>query len=234
MSSWSAPLDPLAQWNVTDLELLNTAVYRLLENNGIDAAGIFTTEQFTVTQFINSLNDRVRMFLDETGAIVTRVTQDTTPQVPRYALPPDWIATRRVTWKRATDVSTTPATVYPRYALFRSDTYQLDQGQSDWMYNFDLPVVFSESALPTLQMELADSPSDAGTLGLNYTAQPVPLTGVGIKLAVPDEYAPGILYGALADLLSSDGAGKDLMRANYCEMRYRQTIELAKLLMEGV
>ena len=223
--AWSAPLDTLAQWSATDQQILYAACYRLLENSGIDATGLFSTEMFTPAQFLAALNNRQRQFLDETGAIVTRVWQNSTPQQIRYALPPDWIATRRFTYKNLDG---------QQYALFRADTYMLDQGQSSWMYNFSLPAMFSESALPTLEVELANPPNDVGMMGLNYTAQPPTLDETGVKLAVPDEFAPALLYGALADLLSSDGAGKDLARAQYCQMRYQQGVELARLLMEGV
>jgi hypothetical protein len=222
--AWSAPLDPTAQWSVTDQQVLADAEYRLMENAGADADGVFSTEMYTPAQFLSALNNRQRQFLKDTGAIVTRVTQVSTAQEPRYALPGDWIATRRVTYKNVDGKI---------FALYRSDTYMLDTGMEDWMFNFDLPTVYSESALPTLQIEILKAPSDVGTIGLMYTAISQLLDGSGIKLAVPDEFAPSIMYGALADLMQSDGAGKDLSRAGYCESRYQMGVELAKLLMEG-
>jgi hypothetical protein len=222
--AWSAPLNPPAQWSVTDQELLRNAEYLLMENGGADADGTFQTDMYSPLEFLNALNDRQKMFLRETGAIVTRVTQVSTPQIPRYALPGDWIATRRLTYKNVDGNI---------QALYRSDTYMLDTGMADWMFDFDLPTVYSESALPTLQIEILKAPSDVGTIGLMYTAISQFMDGTGIKLAVPDEFAPYIMYGAIADLMGSDGAGKDLARATYCEMRYAMGIELAKLLMEG-
>ena len=222
--AWSAPLDTAAQWNVTDAQLINASAYKLLENDGVDAVGTYSSEMFTVTQFLNSLNARQQQFLDLTGAIITRRSQPTTPQVPRYALPSDWIATRRLVYENIDgDI----------YALFRSDTYMLDNGMSDWMYDFAAPTVFSESALPTQEIEILKAANDVGTVTLTYTALAATLTGLGIKLSVPDDFTPYILYGALADLLNSDGAGKDLRRSIYCEQRFQQGVELAKLLMRG-
>lgn len=224
--AWSAPLDAAASWNVTDRQQVSDATYRLLENGDADATGTsFVTTMFTVSQFLDALAQRQQRFLKETGAIVTRVTEVTTAQVPRYALPSDLVAVRRVTWQKVDDSI---------YALYPADTYQMDTGMPDWQYDFSDPVVYSLSALPTLEMEIRQAPNDVGTLALNYVALAPALDGSGIKLAVPDELAPTLLYGALADLLSSDGEGKDLLRAAYCERRYQLGLDMAKLLMEGL
>jgi hypothetical protein len=222
--AWSPVLNTPAQWNVTDTELLNSSAYKLLENDGVDAAGTYASSMFTTSQFLTALSNRQQQFLDLTGSIITRRSQPTTPQVPRYALPSDWIATRRVTYQNI-DGDT--------YALFRADTYMLDNGMQDWMYDFAAPTIFSESALPTQEIEIVKAANDVGTVTLTYTALAATLTGAGVHLAVPDEFAPYILYGALADLLNSDGDGKDLRRSIYCEQRFQQGVELAKLLMRG-
>jgi hypothetical protein len=228
--AWSAPLDAQAQWSVTDQEMMTTAVYRLLENGNADAAPVtFLTDMYTPQQLLNALNNRQRQFLKDTTCILTRVTQDSTPQVPRYALPGDSIVTRRVCWQKAP----LDTTVYPKYSLFRTDTYALDSGMPSWSYDFSDPTVFHESALPTLELEIINAPIDVGTITLMYVALSTMLDGSGVKLTVPDEFAPGILYGALADMLKADGAGKDLSRAAYCEQRYEMNVQMARLLMEG-
>jgi hypothetical protein len=48
-------------------------------------------------------------------------------------------------------------------------------------------------------------------------------------LPVPDDFTWGIKWGALADLLSSDGVAQDEARAAYCEQRYQQCVQLAKI-----
>ena len=221
--SWTT-LGTAATWHVTDKELTNAAQYRLLENAGATAGAAWFTSMFTTTQFLNALNQRQQMFLKDTGAIVTRATQGATPQQQRYPLPPDWIATVRLTFQPVDD---------SKYSLVRTDAYQLDQGMSDWNYTYDAPFCFQESTLPTLQVEIAKPPNDAGDLGLLYVALPTTLDGSGIALSIPDEFAPYVLYGALADLLGQDGEGKDLKRANYCQQRYAMGVELAKAMLQG-
>jgi hypothetical protein len=232
--AWSAPLDAQAQWSVTDQELMTAAVYRLLENGNADASpSTFLTDMYTPQQLLNALNNRQRQFLKDTTCILTRVTQDSTPQEPRYALPGNSIVTRRVCWQKAPDQATDPITAYPKYSLFRTDTYALDSGMPSWSYDFADPTVFHESALPTLEIEIINAPIDVGTISLMYVALSTMMDGSGVKLTVPDEWAPYIMYGALADLLKADGAGKDLNRTAYCEQRYTQGVEMARLLMEG-
>lgn len=213
-----------AIWHVSDLDMLYSASFRLLENAGTDGHVVWFSSMYTMTQFIHALDQRQKMFMKDTGAIVTRATQNAIVNQQRYALPTDWIATRRITFAGADG---------KKYSLFRTDAYQLDQGMSDWNYTFDAPFTFHESTLPTLQIEIAKAPSDVGTLGLMYIALPTPLSGVGNPFSVPDEFVPYIFYGALGDLLGQDGEGKDVKRAAYCEQRYQQGVELAKAMIRG-
>lgn len=53
--------------------------------------------------------------------------------------------------------------------------------------------------------------------------------GTGIALGVPDDFAWVVKWGALADLLGKDGPAADQPRAAYCEQRWREGVELARL-----
>jgi hypothetical protein len=215
-------------WNVQDLELLSRLQYALLENGNADAASgtnLFST-MFTRQQFIDALDLAQRQFLRDTSAILTRATQGATPGVGRYALPQDWIHTRRVAYQLQVAGS-------PSKALVRTDAFELDHQSMDWQQSLATPTVYNESDLPTLTIEIVKSPSDAGAMQLDYTAQPVTLDGTGVKLTVPDETETAVLYGALAQLLSQDGEAHDPERANYCRERYELSVELTQLLMGG-
>lgn len=52
-------------------------------------------------------------------------------------------------------------------------------------------------------------------------------------LSVPDDWSPYILWGTLAELLSSDGPSFDPVRAQYCKQRYNEGVELANLVLMG-
>lgn len=120
-------------------------------------------------------------------------------------------------------------------SLISTDSYQLDRGTSDWEQNTSAqPRYFNEgSNLPTLEFDLAKAPSQAGTIGLTYVPQPPTLTGAGVALMVPDEAESAVLYGAMGELLSSEGEGIDPERADYCEKRYSLAVELVNALIMG-
>lgn len=212
-------------WNVTDQELLNRIIYHLLENGNADASGTLLTTMFTVNEIIAAMNTRQERFLKDTAAILTRASQAVVPQQARYSLPPDWIFTRRITYQPFNGTVT---------ALTRTDAYQLDHGLPDWQQNFADSTVYNDgSDLPTLTVEIAKAPQNAGSMTLMYVAQPVTLTGAGVLLSVPDEFESAILFGALADLLSSEGESCDNERAAYCEMRYSIAVAMAAALIMG-
>jgi hypothetical protein len=52
---------------------------------------------------------------------------------------------------------------------------------------------------------------------------------VEVSLGIPDDWAWVVKWGALADLLHGDGLALDPSRAAYCEARWQQGIESAKV-----
>jgi len=215
-------------FDVSDTELLKRMQYMLLENaSNADANGVtLLTPMFTIQQFIDALNSRLYQFLRDTGCVLSIVSQPSVAGTARYALPPDWIFTRRLDWQ-ATPVG-------KRKALAKTDAFALDHGLLDWQQNLDLPTLYNDgSDLPTLTVELAKAPVQDGTMFLDYVAQPVTLTGSGTFLSVPDEVETAVLYGAMATLLAQEVEAHDPERAQYCEMRYDLTVQLTRLLMES-
>lgn len=218
-------------WNVTDTELLKKATYALLENGDADATGVLATSfvfgQFTTGEFIDYLNLVQQRLMRDCAPVVLRATQVTTAGQTRYALPQDYIYTRRMTWQTQTTGSKAKS-------LASVDAYQLDHGMLDWEQNSADPTVYNEgSDLPTLTVEIAKAPVQSGTLGMVYVAQPVTLTGLGVKLTVPDEMESAVYYATLGELLSSEGESQDLERAQYCSQRYDLCVEMANALIMG-
>lgn len=64
-------------------------------------------------------------------------------------------------------------------------------------------------------------------------------TSVGLSLPIaftltsPNDFTPAIKYGVLADMLTKVGRGQDLIRAAYCESRYQEGVEAAKIMLAG-
>lgn len=59
-----------------------------------------------------------------------------------------------------------------------------------------------------------------------------PESGDSVAL-IPDSFVHYVLYGMLATVFSQDGELKDVMRAQYCEARYKEGINIAKAIMES-
>lgn len=216
--------------SVVDTYMANDIVYRTLENGAADAAfPTLTTSQFTTTEIIDCLNRVQQGFMLDTGCIVTRVNIAGLTGKPKYDLPTDSIRPRRLTWNDSSDNLTR--------VLTQADTWELDTGAGSvpgsWPGDRDIPITWWETTLPQQQVAVAKTPSNNGTLGLMYVALATTLTGLGINLTVPDDFTPYILWGTLAELLSSDGPSFDPVRAQYCSSRYDEGVELCRLILGG-
>lgn len=77
----------------------------------------------------------------------------------------------------------------------------------------DGPVYISRSNLTVI-----------GTANVSDTTPPEDDDNVNL---IPDSFVHYILYGMLAHVFRQDGELKDLMRANYCDARYQEGINLA-------
>jgi hypothetical protein len=120
------------------------------------------------------------------------------------------------------------------HTLTEVDTWELDNGLHNWPTDRDIPIAWWETTLPQQQIGLAKAPSNDGVIGLLYVALAQTLTGAGVAFAVPDDWTPYIIYGTLAELLSSDGPSFDPVRAGYCSQRYNEGIELARIVLGGM
>jgi hypothetical protein len=118
-------------------------------------------------------------------------------------------------------------------ALTQTDTWQLDNAMLEWPTDAGTPIAWHENTLPQQQLAIAPTPDDVGQLGLLYIAFTEILDGSGIALSIPDDWAPYIVWGALSELLSSDGPAYDPVRAQYCDQRFHEGIELARLVLGG-
>ena len=96
--------------------------------------------------------------------------------------------------------------------------------------------MWQECTTPALKFDIAPSPDDVGQLGMLYNLlEAIVLTAnVNVNTTVPDEFEPYLKWGVLADMLASDGQGCDPGRAAYCEQRWQEGIELARLMLRGM
>src|SRR5436190_14021713 len=201
--------------SVTDQYVANEVVYRVLENGANDAAfPTLLTDMFAPQEILDSMNRVQQAFLLETGSVVTRTTIAGSVGTPRYDVPADSIRPRRLTWTDASDLKTR--------VLTQVDTWELDNGASNWPSDRDIPIAWTETTLPQQTVGIAKNPLNDGVIGLLYIALAATLDGTGILLAVPDDWSPYIVWGTLSELLSSDGPSFDPVRAQYCSRRFQE------------
>lgn len=116
--------------------------------------------------------------------------------------------------------------------LTQVDTWELDNSTSNPL-DTGTPIAWNENLLDQQRFSLAPTPANNGTIGFLYIQLATTLTGLGVNFAVPDDWTPYIMWGALAELLGSDGSAYDPVRANYCVQRYNEGVELARLVLGG-
>jgi hypothetical protein len=213
-------------YTIQDLDLLKEMEYRLLENGDADADGTgLLTTLWTISELTASLNNSQRRFMKDTGIVLTISTIGAIPMQGRYTASDDVITIRRVTWKDfAGDI----------VALTRTDAWEADAALPEWTTDFATPLTWTDAHHPTRVFEIIPGPNDVGQLGLMTVNRPTTLTGTGTLLEVPEEYASYILWGALGELLGSEGEGADPQRAAYCRQRYQEGVELARIQLGGI
>lgn len=208
---------------MTDQELLTELQYTMIETPNSGSA--WGSALWTVAEVIDYLNERQRRFLLLTGLVRTRETINAIPNTHRHELPAGCIVLHRVVWRTGAGART---------ALKRADGYAADQALRTWPYETDqLPMVYMEADPAPKQIQVAPASYDQGIMDLCFTAVAAALSNTGVVLTVPDDWAPVVKYGALADMLSKPGRTQDPARAQYCETRYQAGIESARMAMAG-
>lgn len=211
-------------FTVTDHDLIKQIQYALLE----DATSQTTwngTSQFTLSDVINAIQRRRNQFLSDTGIVLTHSTQAASPPpISRETLTDTIIDIRRCAWLGAS-----PFSYYK--TMWREDEQSMTYSDLQWENTSGTPNSYSVMAPPPLQLQVNPPPIASGTFDLVTVNSGANLTegGAATILGIPDDLTPAIKWGALADLLGIDGQARD-SRANFCETRYQQFVQLARML----
>lgn len=213
-----------------DTDMVKDIQYRLLENGNADADGLtLLTDMFSIQEIVDSMNRVQQKFMIDTGMILTRAAPiPVTVGNDRYDLPVDNSAVVRVSY---TDFQAAGPNV--TRALTPTDTWELDTSVTLWPSGSDTPITWWQTTLAQQRLGIAPVPDNVGALNLLYVALSTTLTGLGVALAIPDDWAPYVLWGTLQELLSSDGPAFDPLRAQYCSKRYDEGVELALVMLGG-
>ena len=208
---------------VTNWELIADLQYALLEPAA--AGGTWTgTDQFNLAQLTTALQRRIDQFLRETGCQQTRAALPFVATASgRIALAESVLIVRRAAWLPGAAAAAANQWNRP---LLREDDWGASSFLPSWRTPSDQVRAYSVSDTPPLDLQLIPPPAVDGTLDLvsiNKSATIDEL--VSAVIAIPDDWAWVIKWGALADLLSGDGLALDPARAAYCEARWQQGID---------
>lgn len=206
---------------VTDRDILEEIQYHLLET--VNRTGWSGTSQFDLATVVDAMQGA----LDEVYAV-------TALKLERFAnrafgisdfhqvddLAPAVTAVRRVAWKDPDGV---------RHVLWRADEDEQRFYSPLWSTGSGTPQAFSMWASAPLQLRVMPRPNLPGTLDLVVQrAAPTLDPATGVELGIPDDLSWVAKYGALATLLRREGQATDRQRAEYCQQRFEDGLEIAK------
>lgn len=207
---------------ITDRDLIRQIQIHLQEP--VSSTSWTGSEQFTYAGVVQAIQNRRDKFILETGLVQT-ISEVDGPPPPSGLLPLDdnIIDVRRVMWKSR------PFGFYS--TLWRMDEFAMTGGDPSWASIAGLPSDYSTTLNQPLSIQLMPGPIDAGKVHLittNSGSALDPATTATV-LGIPDDFVWIIKFGVLADLFSQPGPGEDSIRADYCESRWRDGIELARI-----
>lgn len=209
--------------SITDQQILGEIQDSLVEPNNSGAS--WASGMWTAAEVLNYFNNRQDQFLKETGILISRSALATTPNVNRQPLPTDCMFVQRLSWQDSTGVWS---------EIPRGDSFEMDYALNAWPYTMEpKPRTYADAEVPSLQVQLAPAPSDAGVAWALYFALATALTGAGVNFTVPDEFVATIKWGVVADMLSKVGRAMDRGRAAWAQERWQEGIEAARMIILG-
>lgn len=203
--------------NVTDAAVMTEILYHLVEVPTIPYAG---TDMFQAVDFPLTMQRRRAQFLSESNLYFqhslianTELTTDT------MQLNQDTFAIARLAWL-AGNVTYTNLWPASQYSL---NNLRIRTGSTPQAYAWDLRAPRIIEFAPPVTIAPLDNVEIIGAFAFDDIdpSDPQPLQ-------VPNDFCWVVKYGALADLLKSDGQARDPKRAEYCEQRYQMGVQIAQ------
>lgn len=243
-------------YTVTQYDLITQIENHLLEP---PTPGAWTgSNQFTLNDLLIALQRRQDDVLGTTGCTISRALYNAAINI-RTELPDNVIDIRRIawlptpltqpapsvpTWQQSTHWQDQPApwdaeapsinvpSPYANKVLHQSDmwanqsfdsyyTTEPEAAPSTWMQNTEPPPSFDVDRVPPVTGAYE-------VLSVNSGGQWA--QGINLPLAVPDDWAWVVKWGALFDLLSRESNAKDVLRAEYCRRRFEEGMALMEMM----
>jgi len=232
--------------SITDRDIISMVLRHLQEP--VDPTGASMTAQFAFPAIVDSLKKRRDQFLLETGLVQKTLV---TPGPVLFTangqveLDNDVISVRRAVWVNTSDITwdadndTWDFSVgtwdQPRPGtntlLWKIDRLSMTSGDPAWRVAIPVPTDWTTLLMKPLMFQVMPPPSLAGTLQLIIVQSDGALdpANVATILGIPDDLCWVIKFGVLADVYGQDGPGQDLERAGYCNSRWKDGIQLARI-----
>lgn len=207
---------------MTDQELLEEVQRVVIEVPDLGAS--WPSGLWTAAEVLGYANQRQDRFLKETLLVTSWLEAALLPTQSQQPLPDGWLATRNA-------FITNNGRTYPLSPLSRREADSMVPG---WETDLDIPLGYLLEEWATKTIALVPAPSTGGVLHLFAALVGNTLDASGIQLTIPEEGAPYLYYGVLADMFAKQGRAYDAPRAGYCEARYAEGVQLAQALLKSV
>ena len=207
------------QQTYTDATLYAIMLYHILEPQ-LSAGAWAGTAQFALADLTQAIQRRRDEVLQATGANMGVLNPSVTPNTGRIYLADNVLDVRRV---RYVGQDGTAAT------LVKGDSLSFLRFSPDYRQTSGTPSRYDVLGSPPLALTFdanTNQPSKLQILALlagNTLAPPA-----STPLQIPNDWAWGVKYGAMSDILGKESEATDRDRAAYCEKRYQDFLKLAK------
>lgn len=205
---------------ITDEEVVRDVAFALQEPYDVPGHAWIGTEQFSVADVYQSLNQRRNRFLLETGLVLKNIEiNGPIPSTSSLIVPGDVMDVRNMLWKEDEIYS----------LMWRLDP-QTSASKPLYSLTPGVPSDYATYPFQPLIVNLSPPPANNGLaniLVVESLPDMDPMTPA--VLGIPDDFCWVIKYGILADMYGTDGPGQDDSRADYCEKRWNDGVMLARI-----
>lgn len=203
----------------------DTDVYTMMENHLIEppTGGTWTgTTQFSIGDLSGALQRRRDLIIQIVNCNCSILSGIAALPNQRRTILPDTVIDLMRTRYLATGGAPPPVTLY------RDDTLAMEYFEDDFYTQpSGIPQAFMISTEPPLAFDVDVPPAFAGVYeGLVSNSGTAFAPPASTLLGIPDDYAWVAKWGALADLLGRESEATDRQRAEYCEKRFDDGLQL--------
>jgi hypothetical protein len=209
-------------FTVTDYSLIDLVLYHLLEPQSAPTSTWAGSSQFAWSDILGALTRRQNETLGITGCTITQQFVGAPQTRSGIVLSDRTIDIRRVAWipeagngfdtqiMRQTDV-------WAKMAFDRMYTTSAPKPPATWMQSTEPPPQFDVDYVPPV-------PGNYDVLTVN--SGPVSNSVAAQTMKVPDDWSWVVKYGLMSDVFGRESIAKDPLRADYCQKRYQQGLQV--------